>query len=273
MRKYCIVLLTICCILLTTACNDKHIVNSDTESSSFTSSNAKSDYTQILESNENSPTQATESNESTHVQTAESKSTHQHSYIGKVIKQATCTSTGTKEYRRSCGESYTETISRTDHSYSSATCTSAKKCTVCGATSGEPLGHNFSNGYCTRCNTADPTPKKTLKIPSVPLSTKHFIGEVFISSIKITDVKYEFHDEMEQLIIYLSGEKTSDYNGNSASSVIGAKLKLYDSDGYVVYSNILSVPNLKVGDKFRNEQVKFKVPKGCTSFSLEIVDN
>ena len=38
------------------------------------------------------------------------------------------------------------------HSYSAATCTSAKKC-ACGATSGSALGHNWKNATCT-------TPKK-----------------------------------------------------------------------------------------------------------------
>ena len=42
------------------------------------------------------------------------------------------------------------------HSYKDATCTTPKTCTSCGETSGSALGHNYSNGSCTRCGTNDP---------------------------------------------------------------------------------------------------------------------
>lgn len=41
------------------------------------------------------------------------------------------------------------------HSYSAATCTSPSKCS-CGATQGSALGHQYSRGYCIRCNEKDP---------------------------------------------------------------------------------------------------------------------
>ena len=37
------------------------------------------------------------------------------------------------------------------HSWVEATCTEPKKCSVCGRTEGEPLGHTTSNGVCGRC--------------------------------------------------------------------------------------------------------------------------
>ena len=43
-----------------------------------------------------------------------------------------------------------------DHSWMDATCTEAQKCLICGETKGSPLGHDYSNGYCTRCSSADP---------------------------------------------------------------------------------------------------------------------
>lgn len=36
------------------------------------------------------------------------------------------------------------------HSFSSATCTEPARCS-CGATNGNPLGHNYSNGACSNC--------------------------------------------------------------------------------------------------------------------------
>ena len=53
---------------------------------------------------------------------------HIHSYTSKITKQPTCTATGIKTFTCSCGDSYTETITKTGHSYSTKvivpTCTS-----------------------------------------------------------------------------------------------------------------------------------------------------
>jgi hypothetical protein len=66
---------------------------------------------------------------------------HSHSYSGKITKQPTCTSTGIKTYSCPCGDSYTETLSMSDHTEVkipavSPTCistglTEGKKCSVC----------------------------------------------------------------------------------------------------------------------------------------------
>lgn len=37
------------------------------------------------------------------------------------------------------------------HDYNMATCTSPKICKKCGESDGEPLGHNYINGFCERC--------------------------------------------------------------------------------------------------------------------------
>ena len=87
--------------------------------------------------------------------------THSHSYISSIIKSATCTENGTRQYTcSSCGASYTVTIPATGHTEGdwitdrAATCTAAgskhKACTVCGATlrtqSISALGHSRDNG-------------------------------------------------------------------------------------------------------------------------------
>lgn len=65
---------------------------------------------------------------------------HKHSYTSKVTKSASCKETGIKTYTCSCGDSYTETIPKTEHSYKNtvvAPTTEAQgytlhKCSVCG---------------------------------------------------------------------------------------------------------------------------------------------
>lgn len=53
------------------------------------------------------------------------ESLHEHSYTSKITKAATCTEKGTKTFICECGNSFTEEIAA--------------------------LGHDFSNGICTRC--------------------------------------------------------------------------------------------------------------------------
>lgn len=73
-----------------------------------------------------------------------------HKYAVSAQKEPTCTASGSVTYTcSSCGDSYTEIRSATGHNYSAATCTSAKVCKTCGATSGSALGHSYSEATCT----------------------------------------------------------------------------------------------------------------------------
>lgn len=102
-----------------------------------------------------------------------------HSYVSEITKQATCSEEGKKTYTCSvCGDAYTEKISATgkhsytnacddscnvcgktrtvEHTWKSATCTTARTCTVCGKTEGSANGHKFSSSTditCDVCNT------------------------------------------------------------------------------------------------------------------------
>lgn len=90
---------------------------------------------------------------------------HTHSYTGEVTKAATCTAEGVKTFTCSCGNSYTENISKISHSYKGTvtkpTCTTkgytTYKCSFCGdtymdiyvAATGHKFGTYTSNGDAT----------------------------------------------------------------------------------------------------------------------------
>ena len=42
------------------------------------------------------------------------------------------------------------------HNFGDATCSQPQTCTVCGATTGSPAGHDFVDGKCTVCGAEDP---------------------------------------------------------------------------------------------------------------------
>ena len=93
---------------------------------------------------------------------SDSKPAHTHRYTGKVTKNATCESNGVKTYTCSCGDTYTENIAKTGHSYDNgkvtknATCSAAGvktyTCKNCGATRTESIsatGHDWKHHEAT----------------------------------------------------------------------------------------------------------------------------
>lgn len=75
-----------------------------------------------------------------------------HKYGSWTIeRQPTCTVDGIKSKKCSaCGDEITETITAS-HSWQNATCTTPKKCSKCGETDGQELGHSDNGGICSRC--------------------------------------------------------------------------------------------------------------------------
>lgn len=84
---------------------------------------------------------------------------HEHEYALKSETSATCEKDGKKEYVCDCGDSYSETVKATGHSYSSATCTKPKTCSICNQTDGRALGHSLVDCVCSRCGTLVLTPE------------------------------------------------------------------------------------------------------------------
>lgn len=79
-----------------------------------------------------------------------------------------CTQNGNITYTcRHCGYSYNQGINAVGHSFADATCLAAKKCIICGITSGNPLGHSYgNNSLCVRCGAKNPnTPTDNPKPP------------------------------------------------------------------------------------------------------------
>ena len=78
-------------------------------------------------------------------------SAHTCNYYTKgATTKPTCTADGYTTYSCSCGKTTTkDTVSKTGHSWSNATCEAPKTCSVCKATEGDALGHSWSNATCT----------------------------------------------------------------------------------------------------------------------------
>ena len=76
-----------------------------------------------------------------------------HNYTETVVSEPKCESEGKAQLVCSvCGSKEDKAIAATGHTWVNATCTTAKTCSVCNATEGEPIGHTTDAGVCSRCN-------------------------------------------------------------------------------------------------------------------------
>jgi hypothetical protein len=106
-----------------------------------------------------------------------------HNYTSRTI-DPTCVAKGFISYTcTECGHSYTEEIAALGHSYENASCDSAATCTVCGASTGAALGHDYRyavnksptittagslTGTCSRC-------KGTTTVSLPKLTTTNYV--------------------------------------------------------------------------------------------------
>ena len=71
----------------------------------------------------------------------------------KTVAEPKCEAEGKAQIICSvCGSKEDKAIAATGHTWVNATCTTAKTCSVCNATEGEPIGHTTDAGVCSRCN-------------------------------------------------------------------------------------------------------------------------
>lgn len=81
----------------------------------------------------------------------------EHSYRLSESVAATCTENGQVTYTCSgCGYHYSAPVPAKGHSFTEATCLTAKGCSICGITEGTPLGHSYHDDLCIRCGSENP---------------------------------------------------------------------------------------------------------------------
>lgn len=147
------------------------------------------------------------------------------------------------------------------HNWVSATCTKPKTCSKCGATEGEPKGHNYEsyNDYKCDCGEVDPKvaeilAKCSLELPTLPQTLNYYgYNDSIYSSVKVTKITYDFKydgDGKVTLTAKFSGTKTYDSKGTNQSGACRISWKLYDPLGNVFDSDTYYSPAIAVGESF-----------------------
>ncbi len=210
--------------------------------------------------------------------TACSASKHKHTYDdGEVIQEVTCTQSGLIIY--SCTECpfiYTKTVD-SGHLWKGGSCTSSKICERCGYEYGAAPGHIYENSVCTVCKheiSVDiKLPDASEENPAVIHNKK---GENIQSTYTITDISYTFSgttDDNVTITIILKGEKVEDkLYGSSRNDIGKIAYKIYDKDGFVIFSSTKDTMLLKEGDKFNNLKISISGLNVEQKYVLEFLD-
>ncbi len=237
-----LIILTIVCALLC-SCAKKRIGDEDV---SDKPNIGQTD--DILEQEDKPDTNPAEDDNTAAANTTE----HSHSYseVGSVA--ATCTSNGSRNYKCSCGKSYSETIPATGHNWKSATCTAPKTCSVCGATEGTAAGHNYGGG--TTCTVCGHELKMTFTGnvgSTVVLKDKLHFGEQTVASIVVDSITTSYDGNCVYIYCtptYVMAE------GTSGSTAIYCGANIYDKQGnlvkYIKQSSGLTETNIGTGAQF-----------------------
>lgn len=226
-----------------------------------------SSYEDNYDYNNNIGTNADNTNNNSNNNYTPPVTTHTHYYSSTVTREATCGKEGVRTYKCSCGDTYTESISKKSyHDWEYATCSSPKKCKDCGETEGAPKEHDYRNydGYkCSMCGQVDPNVQNTLskcslQLPTLPKSITYYgYSNKIYSKVDVTNITYQFEyydDGKVILTAKFSGKKTYDHNGAGQSSSCRIGWKLYDPTGNVFRTGTFSSPNIAMGESFANQE-------------------
>lgn len=178
----------------------------------------------------------------------------EHSYTLTDQQAATCTAQGFQTFTcRSCGHSYQNPLSMVDHPYTPATCLLSATCKTCGRTEGDPLGHSFTDGICSRCNAEDPAyepPQSAVEYTYRAAQTGDAYSAHYINNgndIVITGVQTPSPNGRYEVPSYIDGKRViaimpnAFYGTNVKEVVIGDTIKVIWQSAFLGCTNLTDI--------------------------------
>lgn len=179
-----------------------------------------------------------------------------------VSSEPTCTEEGNKTRKCSvCGTVENEAIPATGHSWNEATCTEPKTCSVCHATEGIALGHNYENGICKRCGV------KFHPAVNIPTNTITIKGDS--ATVEISSVSYDFIELPSLAFDFFRFSFKVKKISTSGYGTASYKIRILDSDGMVIQVYNMTKPGMEVGDSWK-EELEISIAKFSDAESITI---
>ena len=184
----------------------------------------------------------------------------------------TCTQSGKIIYTcTKCGYPYTETIPANGHRYTEATCKNPKTCSVCKDTVGNALGHDYRDGKCHRCGTADPDAPTTVDFKVTVRSDKGNTLEgitVQIYTDGTTPIATGKTNSKGVFTVTLDPHSTYDITLSDVPKQYSAKER-YTFSYHIVNINLTTIPIISPTD---HSQANYKVGSTMGDFTLTDTD-
>lgn len=116
----------------------------------------------------------------------------------------------------------------------------------------------------------------SLELPELPVEVKRIPWrDEVVSKARITEIKYSFEESYSDkvdLVLYITGEKIYDYQGDKNNDECLIAWKLYDSEGYVVETGTAFTQSVAVGESFRDCKERiYDLKPGA--YRLELTDS
>ncbi len=184
----------------------------------------------------------------------------------EIIKAATCAEVGIKEYTcEVCGEKKQEEIEKTArHSYDSGVITKQPTyeddgeriftCEICG------------DSYSITVRALKYTSPVYIHMPETPIIIDSYADLFRIDEIGF-EAKAHSYDDKYTLYLYFTGEKTF----GRQNEYIKIEYKIYDAEGYVVYSGSHFTDELSPGEKIKNSD-SFATSLEAGEYTLKITN-
>ena len=203
---------------------------------------------------------------------------HKHTYTAVETVDATCVADGYIKYECSdpdCGHPYSKTLPA-GHAWVAGDCTTPKTCSACGETVGTATGHIYENKICVNCKhelVIDLSlPEANDENPLIIRNTKSGKDAAY----EINSIAYTFDgttDDSITVTIILEGEKLSDdINGDDKNVSGKIAYKIYDEDGFVIFSSTKDTMMLTTGEKFKNLKISLSGFNAGQKYVLEFFD-
>ncbi len=129
-----------------------------------------------------------------------------------------------------CGEVISSPLG---HNFGHATCTSPSTCTACGETTGEALGHQYLKGLCVRCNAKDSSYVAYGTIQGT-ISYKHndFVGHKGDTGATVMLIPYNQRSRLEK---YDNSRAAIGITGKYESGIMVTEC---DGNGFYIFDNV-----------------------------------
>lgn len=259
-KKIISLFLAVCILFCLSSCGTQKEIAIETTHPYESQTDTTQNTNEITESENSQISSTTEALNETQIQNQVNPTTTTQSAHTHIFSNSTCTS---PQICSLCGATTGKPLG---HSYAPANCNSPRTCTRCGITSGEALGHSYTNNKCSRCGKVNPDslPVGLDKVHLIDSQHYQYKSGSFTDSFGNKYTGVHFYNNL-----YDSGngrEAYSLFNLNGQYAKLTASIVAADN----TYANGIYYVNIYVDNVLTYSKKGFTKTTGKIDFSINV---